>query len=232
MTSRGINYWQSEDGKDRRLLFSINSFLQEIDARTGKSIPTFGVDGIVDLRSDLPRGEKMGWNNQQSRQDLEEPPDPRIGARARRSSRRPATSAPTTCVTGKMVWQFHTVPLPGEFGYDTWPKDAYKYVGGANNWGEMSIDDERGIVYIPTGSATYDFYGADRIGAEPVRQLPARARRAHRQAALALPDGASRPVGLRQRLGAAARDRPAQRPEASTPSRTPARPASSTCSIA
>ena len=67
-------------------------------------------------------------------------------------------------VTGKKVWQFHTVPQPGEFGYDTWPKDAYKYVGGANNWGSMSVDDERGIVYVPTGSATYDFYGADRIG--------------------------------------------------------------------
>jgi len=57
------------------------------------------------------------------------------------------------------------VPLPGEIGYDTWPKDAYKYAGGANNWGEMSVDEERGIVYVPTGSATYDFYGADRIGA-------------------------------------------------------------------
>jgi quinoprotein glucose dehydrogenase len=67
-------------------------------------------------------------------------------------------------VTGKKVWQFHTVPLPGELGYDTWPKDAYKYIGGANNWGSMSVDDERGIVYVPTGSATYDFYGADRIG--------------------------------------------------------------------
>ena len=63
-----------------------------------------------------------------------------------------------------MVWQFHTIPLPGEFGYDTWPKDAHKYVGGANNWGSMSVDEERGIVYVPTGSADYDFYGADRLG--------------------------------------------------------------------
>jgi quinoprotein glucose dehydrogenase len=63
------------------------------------------------------------------------------------------------------VWQFHTVPRPGEFGADTNPKDAHKYIGGANNWGEMSLDAERGIVYIPTGSATYDFYGADRPGA-------------------------------------------------------------------
>ncbi len=68
-------------------------------------------------------------------------------------------------VTGKLAWQFHTVPRPGEFGYETWPKDAYKYVGGANNWGEMSVDEERGIVYLPTGSGTYDFYGGDRHGA-------------------------------------------------------------------
>ena len=67
-------------------------------------------------------------------------------------------------ITGEKKWQFHTVPLPGEFGYDTWPKDAYKYVGGVNNWGSMSVDEARGIVYIPLGSANYDFYGADRIG--------------------------------------------------------------------
>src|SRR5207253_6913563 len=66
---------------------------------------------------------------------------------------------------GKLVWTFHTVPRPGEFGYETWPKDAWKYVGGNNNWGEMTIDTRRGIAYIPLGSPTYDFYGADRVGA-------------------------------------------------------------------
>ena len=68
-------------------------------------------------------------------------------------------------LTGRLVWTFHTVPRPGEFGYDTWPKDAWKYIGGVNNWGEMTVDTRRGIVYIPLGSPTYDFYGADRIGA-------------------------------------------------------------------
>ena len=164
--TRGVNYWQSPDGKDRRLLFSINSYLQAIDARTGKSIMTFGDNGIIDLRQGLRRAE---------------------GTDRRVQSRTPGKiwknllilgSAPGEgwvtppgdiraydVITGKLAWQFHTVPEPGEFGYDTWPKDAYKYVGGANNWGEMSIDEERGIVYIPTGSATYDFYGADRLGA-------------------------------------------------------------------
>ena len=68
-------------------------------------------------------------------------------------------------VTGKLAWQFHVVPKPGEFGYDTWPKDAWKYVGGTNVWGEITVDAERGIAYFPTGSPTFDFYGADRYGA-------------------------------------------------------------------
>ena len=68
--------------------------------------------------------------------------------------------------TGKLVWTFHTIPHPGEFGYDTWPKDAWKTVGGANVWGEFSVDEKRGIVYAPTASAKYNFYGADRKGAD------------------------------------------------------------------
>jgi len=165
ITSRGINYWRSPEGKQRRLIFAINGYMQAIDAQSGESIRTFGDGGIVDLRRGLARAE---------------------GTDKRVQSRTPGKiwknllimgSAPGEAwitppgdiraydvVTGKLAWQFHTVPLPGEFGYDTWPKDAFKYVGGANNWGEMSIDEERGIVYIPTGSATYDFYGADRIG--------------------------------------------------------------------
>jgi quinoprotein glucose dehydrogenase len=67
--------------------------------------------------------------------------------------------------TAKLVWTFHTVPRPGEFGYDTWPKDAWKYVGGNNNWGEMTIDTRRGIAYIPLGSPRTTSMGADRLGA-------------------------------------------------------------------
>ena len=67
-------------------------------------------------------------------------------------------------VTGKQVWRFNTIPQPGEFGYDTWPKDAYKYIGAVNTWGELSVDVARGIAFFPTGSPTYDYYGADRPG--------------------------------------------------------------------
>jgi quinoprotein glucose dehydrogenase len=68
-------------------------------------------------------------------------------------------------LTGKLVWTFHTVPRPGESGYETWPKDAWKYVGGINAWGELTVGTRRGIAFVPLGSPTYDFYGADRIGA-------------------------------------------------------------------
>ena len=76
----------------------------------------------------------------------------------------PGTLRAYDVVTGALVWAFHTVPHPGEEGYETWPKDAWKYIGGANTWGEISVDAARGIAYFPTGSATYDYYGADRLG--------------------------------------------------------------------
>ena len=116
-------------------------------------------------------------------------------------------------LTGRLVWTFHTVPRPGEFGYDTWPKDAYKYIGGTNNWGEMTIDTQRGIAFIPLGSPTYDFYGADRIGANLFGAVDRGARGAHRQAPLALPVRASRSLGPRPERGTAADDHPPQRPQ-------------------
>jgi quinoprotein glucose dehydrogenase len=166
IVSKGINFWQSEDGKDRRLLFSVNSFLQAIDARTGKSIMTFGKNGVVDLRAGLRRAEGTGVSAQQNSPG-------RIwrntlilgGSSGEAFITPPGDIRAYDVITGQRVWQFHTVPEPGEFGYETNPKDGYKYIGGANNWGEMSVDDARGIVYVVTGSATYDFYGADRHGA-------------------------------------------------------------------
>ena len=165
MTSRGVNYWQSEDGRDNRLLFAIDGYLQAIDAKSGESIRGFGTNGIVDMREGLRRAEGTD-RRVQSRSPGKVWKNLLIMGSASGEGwvTPPGDIRAYDIVTGKRVWQFHTVPEPGEFGYDTWPKDAYKYAGGANNWGEMSIDEERGIVYVPTGSATYDFYGADRHG--------------------------------------------------------------------
>jgi quinoprotein glucose dehydrogenase len=165
LSSRGIAYWESNDRKDRRLIFAINNHLQEIDARTGKSILTFGAKGLVDLRQGLGRDPSTIMRIQP------EAPGRVFGnlILLGSSTGEAYLSAPGhirayDVVTGKLAWTFHTIPQPGEFGYDTWPKDAWRYSGGANTWGEITIDEKRGIAYFPTGSPTYDYYGADRIG--------------------------------------------------------------------
>jgi len=163
--SRGINYWESRDGKDRRLIFSANNFLQEIDAQTGQAIPTFGVDGRVDLRVGLDRDPSTV--NQQSRTPGRVFENLIIlgSATNQEYASAPGDIRAFDVRTGSLVWTFHTVPRPGELGYDTWPADAWKTVGGANNWGEQSIDEKRAIVYVPTGSPKYNFYGGNRKGA-------------------------------------------------------------------
>jgi quinoprotein glucose dehydrogenase len=165
LTPRGIAYWESKDRKDRRLIFTINNYLQEIDARTGKSILTFGNDGLVDLREGLGRDPSSIVRIQPSAPGRVFENLIMLGS----STGEAYLSAPGhirayNVLTGKIVWTFHTIPHPGEFGYDTWPKDAWKYSGGANTWGEITVDEKRGIAYFPTGSPTYDYYGADRIG--------------------------------------------------------------------
>ena len=163
---RGINYWESKDRSDRRLLFQMNSYLQAIDARTGKSIMTFGTDGAVNLREGLRRDPATLVKVQSSNPGKVFENLIILGSAAGEHYMAPPGDIRAyDVVTGRLAWQFHTVPHPGEFGYETWPKDAWKYIGGANNWGELSIDAARGIAYVPTGSPTYDYYGADRHGA-------------------------------------------------------------------
>jgi quinoprotein glucose dehydrogenase len=167
MTSRGMNYWESADGRDQRLIFAMNSMLQELDAKTGKSIMTFGTNGYVDLRIGIDGRDPSTIGNIQSNTPGEIFENLLIlgSATGEGYFSPPGDIRAYDVRDGKLAWTFHTVPRPGEFGYDTWPKDAWKYVGGNNNWGEMTIDTQRGIAYIPLGSPTYDFYGVDRIGA-------------------------------------------------------------------
>jgi quinoprotein glucose dehydrogenase len=161
----GVNYWESRDGKDRRLIFQINHFLEEIDARTGKSILGFGEDGLIDMREGLDRVPA-----EVARIKSDAPGRVFENLIIEGSSTGENFLAPPghirayDVITGKVVWTFHTVPYPGEFGYDTWPKDAWRYIGGVNDWGELSLDEKRGIVYAVLGSPTYDLYGADRAG--------------------------------------------------------------------
>jgi quinoprotein glucose dehydrogenase len=166
ITSRGINYWESKDRSDRRLLFAADHVLHAIDARTGKLIATFGNAGGVDLKEGLgrdPKTLKLVQSTTPGRvfEDLII-----VGSATNQGyGSGPGDIRAFDVRTGKLVWTFHTIPHPGEFGYDTWPKDAWKTVGGANVWSEFSIDEKRGILYAPTASPKYNFYGADRKGA-------------------------------------------------------------------
>ena len=164
-TCRGINYWESRDGSDRRLLFASNHYLQAIDARTGRKIVSFGDDGRVDLRQGIPRvdPDRGIQSNSPGRifEDLL-----LVGSATWEEYDSPPGDIRAFDVrTGRVVWTFHTIPREGEYGYDTWPPEAWKRNGGTNVWGEISVDEKRGIAYFPVGSPTYDFYGANRKGA-------------------------------------------------------------------
>jgi len=163
--TRGLAYWQSPDGKDQRLVFAVDNQLREIDAATGKSITTFGTNGNIDLRQGLDRNEAkltlvQSYNPGRVFGDLII-----LGSATNEEyGSGPGDIRAYNIRTGQMAWIFHTIPHPGEFGYDTWPKDAWKTVGGANAWSGMALDTRRGILYVPTASPKYNFYGANRTG--------------------------------------------------------------------
>ena len=166
ITSRGINYWESKDRSDRRLLFASNHFLRAIDARTGQTVASFGQNGAVDLKEGLGRAPKTITLVQSTTPGRVFENLLLLGSATNQGyGSAPGDIRAFDVVTGKLVWSFHTIPHAGEFGYDTWPKDAWKKIGGANVWGEMSLDEKRGILYAPTASAKYNFYGVDRPGA-------------------------------------------------------------------
>jgi quinoprotein glucose dehydrogenase len=161
---RGLSYWA--DGSDRRILFSRDSWLHAVDAITGEPVTSFGDSGRVSLKAGLGANAEKKYVNSRTPGavfedliimplSLSEGSDASLGHIQAFNIR-----------TGKLEWVFKTIPDPGEFGYDTWPKDVYKNtnVGAANNWAGMAVDQERGIVYVPTGSAAFDFYGGPRKG--------------------------------------------------------------------
>jgi len=165
--NRGVTYWT--DGKNaKRIFYTTGSYLQCIDANTGKLIKSFGDGGKIDLHSGLEmEGVKDLFVTQTS------PPSVYknlilCGTRVSEGmDAAPGDIRAYDAITGKIIWQFHTIPHPGEAGYETWEDpNAYKYTGGANNWMGMTVDEKRGIAYIPIGSASMDFYGGKKLGSD------------------------------------------------------------------
>ena len=162
--ARGMNYWENKDRSDRRLFFINAGFLTAIDARTGQTINSFGDNGRTDLRIGLDRDPGRALQTSNPGRIFENLIITPLPAGNATYDSTPADIHAYDVLTGKLVWTFHVIPHPGEFGYDTWPPDAWKTVGGVHNWNEMTVDEKRGIAYIPLGTARYDFYGANRKG--------------------------------------------------------------------
>jgi quinoprotein glucose dehydrogenase len=159
---RGISHWAS--AKEQRLFFTSGHYLYALNAQTGAQILSFGKQGRVDLRVGLDRNPEDNFVAATSPGIIYQ----NLLIQGTRVSEGPG-GAPGyirayDVLSGEIAWTFHTIPHPGEFGYDTWPEEAYKRVGGANSWAGMSLDAKVGTVYVPTGSAAFDFWGGDRHG--------------------------------------------------------------------
>ena len=161
--SRGVTYWS--DGVEERLFYTARSYLYCIDPSNGTLVQSFGDSGKVDLHVGLGRDVSSLWVTAKTPgivykdllilgSTLGEGPTPAAPGHIRAFNVR----------SGQIEWTFHTIPYPGEFGYETWPPDAWKRTGGANSWGGFTLDEERGMVFSGTGSPTYDHWGGDRLG--------------------------------------------------------------------
>jgi quinoprotein glucose dehydrogenase len=160
--NRGVTYWAEDN--DRRIFFSAGHYLYALNADDGSLLLNFGDSGKVDLRVGLGRdpAKLAVWAT-----------SPGIiykdlliqgTALGEGYDAAPGFVRAYNVRTGKIAWTFNTIPQPGEFGYDTWDKDSYKEAGGTNAWAGMSVDEEKGMVFVPLGSPAFDFYGGNRKG--------------------------------------------------------------------
>ncbi len=160
--NRGLAYW--EDGDDKRIYSSASNFLFALDAATGEFISEFGENGLVDLKKELDT-EWADFLLVSNSPGVIYKDKIIIGMRLSEGlDAAPGHIRAYNVKTGKREWLFHTIPHPGEFGHDTWDAEHWSKIGGANNWAGMTLDVDRGIVFVPTGSATYDFWGGYRHG--------------------------------------------------------------------
>lgn len=157
---RGLAYWAS--GDDRRIYTAVGSYLYALEARTGRLIRSFGQNGSVNLASAVKAPGGYGAFNV----FMNAPGVIFKGLYIVGVSGGPGTVQAYNVRTGKLKWVFYTIPRPGEYGYLSWPPDAYKTIGGAYEWAGAALDEKRGIVYVPTSQPDSSFWGGNRIGAD------------------------------------------------------------------
>lgn len=160
--NRGVTYWQQEN--DKRIFFSAGMWLYALNADSGTLITSFGKDGRIDLRGGLGRDPSSLAVWASSPGIIYKDLLIQGTALGEGYDAAPGFIRAYDVRTGKIVWTFRTIPQPGEFGYNTWDTTSYKQAGGVNCWAGMSMDEEKGIVYIPLGSPAFDFYGGNRKG--------------------------------------------------------------------
>lgn len=164
--NRGVMYWGN--GNDKRILYTVGSGLYAVNVHNGEIVKSFGDNGRVDIR----QGLQTTLDHDVSKLSVNASSPGVIykntlilgSSMTERGDAAPGHIRAFDVITGKLAWVFHTIPQPGELGYDTWPKNAYKNIGAANSWSGMTLDEKRGVVYFGTGSPASDFYGGAREG--------------------------------------------------------------------
>ncbi len=197
---RGVTYWAGDKENPAQVLAGLSDgTLIALNAKTGRPVPGFGSEGSLDLRSGVTDKFPNAPYHMSSpgvifrnliitgAQGQEENPDgPAMDVRA------------WDLRSGKLGWTFHTIPHPGEPGYDTWPKNNWVTAGSPANWGAATVDAERGLIFLPVGQPASQYYGGARHGQNLVFFFDRGARCQHRESALVFPAYASRHVGLRR----------------------------------
>ncbi len=161
--NRGVAWFA--DGKDKRVFAAVQDKLYALDPKTGELVKTFGDNGVVDLSTQFDK-DMTGLSFRVTSPAVVFEDTVIVGGGGGEGPRAeaPGHIRGYDAYTGKRKWIFHTIPHPGEFGYNTWPKDSWQRNGAANNWAGLSADLKRGWVFVSTGSASFDFWGGDRIG--------------------------------------------------------------------
>ncbi|MEZ0487102.1 outer membrane protein assembly factor BamB family protein [Fibrella aquatica] len=162
-TSRGVTYWA--EGTDERIFFGAGGGLYALNAKTGEVMRSFGNAGRINLKDGIDRPGADNYVRANTPNTIYKN---MLIVGARLAEGETALLGDVRAYdtrTGRLIWTFHTIPQPGEYGYSSWsPANPRQRLGGANAWAGMAIDRQRGIVYVPTGSAAYDFYGGNRLG--------------------------------------------------------------------